>query len=345
MHHPTWRKPGSKRMLPPDTRRFAVLVALLSFQSACGTNTPADAGDASSGGSSGSGGSGSDAGGTGSGSSSGSSSEGGSPDATAPSNLAKTCMVDTDCGGGLTCLKATDTTLAGGGPAHGYCSLPCTGNSTCAPYGGTCANVAPADAGALQGQCLLSCSYGILDLNKCRGRSDLGCSSAGLCVPVCGQDTDCPAARKCDFATGVCADTLTTGGQLGSYCMNSSMCAGTCITVNGTAGGTGHVCSTLCVLGRVDGCNFTAGALDAGSGVHGSCRFSPRLSAAGDVGHCAEQCATTADCLDTTDPGTYCRNVTGSGYCSWSASDAGADAAPAVQDAGQDAAGTDAGPD
>jgi hypothetical protein len=344
MNHPVCRK-GSRLMLPPETVGFAALVALLSFQSACGSSSADSGGDASSGGSSGSSGSGSDASSaTGSGTSSGSGTEGGTSDATPASNLAKMCMADGDCGGGLTCLRASDTILANGGPAHGYCSLACTGDSTCLPYGGTCVNVTP-DAGALQGQCLLSCSYGAIDPNKCRGRSDLGCSSAGLCVPVCGQDTDCPSARKCDFATGVCADTLTTGGQLGSYCTNGSMCAGTCITVNGAAGGTGHVCSTLCVLGRIDGCNFTAGALDAGSGVHGSCRFSPRLSAAGDVGHCAEQCTTTADCLDTTDPGTYCRNVTGPGYCSWSASDAGPDAAPVVQDAGQDAVGTDAGHD
>lgn len=136
--------------------------------------------------------------------------------AVAASDLAKACAADTECTGGLKCIKATDSVIFQGGPAHGYCSMDCTMNTQCAPLGGFCVNFALDATAPPQGLCLLGCTYGAAGgATKCGGRTEVACvgdvGQGSVCVPMCSQDTDCPAGRKCDPAGGVCIDSAPTG--------------------------------------------------------------------------------------------------------------------------------------
>src|SRR5439155_23097296 len=167
-------------------------------------------------------------------------------DAGPMADLGKACAGPTDCGGGLQCVKSTDKTwLAQGGPAHGYCSIPCMNQSTCAPYGGLCVDMSALSTDPPNPWCLQACAWGgtsstdpMARAAKCHGRTDIACfqgaaTDAGLppafCSPTCSQDSDC-GTRKCDPASSLCVDTPTAGAALGTKCTTANdTCAGGCI--------------------------------------------------------------------------------------------------------------------
>jgi hypothetical protein len=245
-------------------------------------------------------------------------------------DLGKACAGPADCTGGLQCVRATDSTWLKGGPAHGYCSLPCMLQATCAPFGGICVDMSLTVTP--DPWCLQACTWGgtsssdpVARAAKCHGRTDVACyqgpaDDAGVppafCSPTCSQDSDC-GTRKCDPANSVCVDTPPTGGALGTKCNPmADTCAGGCIPLTKA-----QYCTQACVLGSINQCNHTAGALTSG-GAHGLCALAQTNAQAGDLGFCSQECDTVADCSDKTDTGGVCDKMatmgfTTHGVCSW----------------------------
>lgn len=258
--------------------------------------------------------------------------DGGPP---ATSDLGKACAATTDCTGGLTCVRTSDTTwLNQGGPAHGYCSIGCVNQTTCAPWGGVCVDMSFLITDPPNPWCLEACTFGggsstnaTARAAKCHGRTDVACfqgsaTDAGLppafCEPICSQDSDCAAGRRCDPASSVCVSTTPIGGALGTKCTTTAdTCAGACVPLTNAS-----YCTQPCVLGplTIPQCNHTAGSLGAG-GAHGLCGLSTATAESGDIGYCTQECETVADCSDRTDPGGTCdtsiKPVAGHGICSW----------------------------
>jgi hypothetical protein len=133
-------------------------------------------------------------------------------------NLGKRCEVDADCAGNLLCLTAaSDPFGAGGGPAGGYCSMPCQGNTDC-PVTGLCART-PAD----DGLCLRTC---VIDgPGECGGRADVACIDIGApaCLPACNSDEGC-GDRRCDIAGGLCVDAPEPECAADADCAPGTIC-------------------------------------------------------------------------------------------------------------------------
>lgn len=240
-----------------------------------------------------------------------------------------------DCGDGLTCLdSASNDPVFGGGPPGGFCTMACMTAADCAPLGGVCYTVDPAQPG----RCTLACSIGppVGDIDalltpdagelngaKCLGRTDLRCvnttANAGVCLPTCGDDADCNGL-SCDPRSGVCTSTPSAGHPTGAACAadeNPTPCAGRCVLFETGA----TMCSSPCVLGGIaspdggpldpipDGC----GGVDAGL-----CAFHPVTNGPGDTGYCTPSCALQSDCQA---PEFFCFSVpevtpwSNRGYC------------------------------
>jgi hypothetical protein len=150
-----------------------------------------------------------------------------------------------------------------------------------------------------------------------------------ICYPICSQDSDCQG-RKCDVASGLCADTAPTGDPVGAHCMTNadagtSNCAGGCLPIGSAAGGTtvaANVCTMYCVVGSLNSCNWVgAGVSLTSGGAHGVCALASSNAQAGDIGFCTQECDTAADCSDQADPGVTCdlsaMSAVGHGFCSW----------------------------
>jgi hypothetical protein len=265
--------------------------------------------------------------------------------AAASVDLGKACTAATDCTGGLTCLKATDKIIYGTeGPANGYCTKTCAADADCTASGGICLNVSSTGATAVN-YCFQTCTFGgPMGTSKCHGRMDVGCVTiqaadatttpatpqVDICYPVCSQDSDCPAGRKCDLGSSQCADTAPTGDPLGAHCVSdpdagTSNCAGGCLPIGSAAGGTAiaaSVCSMSCVVGNLNACNWVgAGVSLSGGGTHGVCGLAASNAQAGDLGYCVQLCDAVADCSDKTDPGGTCdtsaMSAIGHGFCSF----------------------------
>jgi hypothetical protein len=257
------------------------------------------------------------------------------PDAGPTSDLGKACAAPADCTGGLTCVRTSDSTwLNQGGPAHGYCSIACVNQATCAPRGGVCVDMSFLVTDPPNPWCLQACTFGggsstnaAARAAKCHGRTDVACvqgaaTDAGLppafCEPICSQDSDCAGGRRCDPASSVCVSTTPTGAALGTKCTpTADTCAGACVPLTNAS-----YCTQPCVIGplSIPQCNHTAGALGAG-GAHGLCGLSSATAESGDIGYCTQECETVADCSDRTDPGGTCdtsiKPAAGHGICSW----------------------------
>lgn len=257
-------------------------------------------------------------------------------------DLGKACAAAADCGGGLICLLPTDKLIFGqGGPANGYCTLPCAAEADavkCEANSGTCVDLRVREADPPQGYCLLNCTVGAEGVGtKCRTRPDVACTSlnadpdAGVvpdvCLPTCSQDIDCPASRKCDDLLGVCVDTKTAGDPMGAHCTYDSTgtkpdtCAGLCLPLGDGSRLLASYCTRRCVFGALDGCNFAekASSLTTG-GPHAVCVIADDTAGVGDQGFCVEQCDTVSQCSNKADPGAVCDTSVpelGHGFCNW----------------------------
>jgi hypothetical protein len=218
------------------------------------------------------------------------------------------CATDADCGGSLRCFDAATDSLGVGGPAGGYCSLPCDDNADCTSVDGQ------AGCGTIGGRslCLRRCTAGdpAAGANKCLERPDLICFSraaqgaagtegepqTGICVPNCQSDANC-GGRLCDLATGLCTDTLRTGDPVGAACAEPETCAaGVCLGASDQASG---ACTAFCTVGA-PGCGF-----DGSEAVVGAACILPQIpgEGEGDRGLCFALCDADADC---TQPGFTC---------------------------------------
>ena len=296
---------------------------------------------------------------------------GGTGGTAATTKLAKACVNDGECGGGLTCILPDSGKLDGEGPAHGYCSATCAVSEDCKAHDpkGECN----------RGWCFAGCTIGEESQKKCQGRPDVGCNlllestpkgactgankddcpagemcaadgmchdTFSMCDPRCGSDSDCPAAHTCNLDTGLCTTKAAAGKDLGESCQATppGQCKGLCIGISPSQE---RFCSNWCVLGA-PGCGFTA----VGVKSDGICSLIFDLGGAapttGDIGACQALCDCNAHCA----PGYLCvpnANATQAnrvGACSPTANvDAGAGIAICPDDGGTDAGtgGTDAG--
>ena len=174
------------------------------------------------------------------------------------SSIGIACASDTDCGAGLTCIAATATDpIFLGGPANGYCSASCMADSDCPGSGAMCYTGANTTG---PGNCVLSCTLGpqlkylnddISSDSKCNERNDVRCQAidmtTNICLPTCGEDSQCPTGRVCDPRSSVCVDMANTGLPAGSVCdpmATTPDCAGICVSFLAADGGAGPaICS------------------------------------------------------------------------------------------------------
>lgn len=242
-------------------------------------------------------------------------------DAAAAGNLGAACAQNSDCGGGgLTCtLPTANDPVFGGGPVNGYCSKTCLMDSDC-PSNGACLLDA---ATGTHGTCVLTCTQGpaltsinnpINDTSKCLARADVACAQVGqtefVCLPVCGDDSQCPSGLHCDPAATVCVMTPNTGIANGQPCVaNSNTCAGLCLTIGlGGDAGTASICTSPCELGDPPATADTPSAWTACGGVtKGLCAYSTSTEGAGDQGFCTNSCLKQDDCDN---PDFFCYAIT-----------------------------------
>jgi len=217
--------------------------------------------------------------------------------------LGATCVDDSDCRAGTSCLTTASTGVSGEGPSAGLCVVECARDaSICEEHdpGTTCAVLddrgtsEPRDDAAF---CLPTCEVGDPDANedKCRGRIDLVCdediagTGVGYCRPACRSDVDCDG-RQCNLRTGFCADELPGGDPIGSACdPEAPECAGGCID----HGSSYAECSGVCRLGT-PGCGQTT---SDGPPYDYYCYLDPsNQGGQGDLGYCVKLCDCNDDC-------------------------------------------------
>lgn len=238
--------------------------------------------------------------------------------------LGDRCQGDADCISGLGCLQASSLDYFGfGGPAGGYCTVPCDGVEVCDSFflDSLCLRD-PNDQST--GLCVRHCTTQApaSGENKCFNRPDVVCNSLaaagqqtflgtrqdGFCRPLCASDAECPGERICHPSGGMCVEpeSAATGLDIGAFCSVNADCKSAfCENV---APGL-SLCAQLCVLGQSGGCGFaedatnrTASCLTARVKVN---RFS---EGEGDLGLCREVCNADEDCQHQAE-GWLCENL------------------------------------
>jgi hypothetical protein len=251
--------------------------------------------------------------------------------------VGRACDATADCGmdEGATCFTANDDVaqfaaifdpIGVGGPANGYCSKTCAGDTDC-PTDAACVTAAGG------GVCMLRCTYGepaleflddAIPANKCHGREDVACRSitggVAVCAPECGADVEC-GARQCDPGSKLCVDTPATGLELGTGpCVqgDTDPCAGLCLNfVDMNQNVTSTFCTEWCAVG-----GSLQTDLDCGGVNEGICVFRGSVNGVsagvGDAAWCTNSCATQGECY--VDSGFHCYDIglfetLGQGYC------------------------------
>ncbi len=298
---------------------------------ACGDDESSNHGSAGGSGGS-SNGSGGSSGGSGGGSGSGgtnasnttSSSTGGSPSS---SQIGTECEQDTDCPISMKCLTSGSNSLSEGGPAHGFCTLACSGD-TALDADAECQDVDPNSLclafSETKAYCVQRCTFGGT-ATKCQGRSDVVCdlviheaeqsvscqssmdcdigdiclatedgategvcfNTPQVCMPKCSSDGDCPANRFCSPSTGECVDDKPTGKPFGATCDPDA-------AVDECAGFCNQgICLETCVLGSYPACGSSSN-----TEATADCLLIAydEANAAGDVGLCGRLCDCTDEC-------------------------------------------------
>ena len=224
----------------------------------------------------------------------------------ASGTLGATCVVDSDCGAGLTCLTSDSTTLGGlGGPSLGLCTVTCALDSDCAPFeaGAGCVNYGTTNDP--QAFCFEGCVQGSDGtVTQCQGRPDIACADLSdptlttvpnpFCVPQCRSDLECGTGLFCNPQTGLCNKTKPTGDPVGTACdpaAATNNCLGTCIGVRDSQNNlTTGFCADLC--SGYAACDFGAG-LNATGFCMGQLSSNFGL---GDLGYCEPLCDCSGDC-------------------------------------------------
>ena len=118
------------------------------------------------------------------------------------------CDCPADCKLNSQCLREVDT-----GDPFGNCSTTCTmGGNECEP-GRECTAKTPFDTGF----CRLKCT---VDADCPKGDA---CNSLGRCFPLCQGPEDCRGGQ-CNFYSGHCEATPTTGLPIGAPCTSGPQC-------------------------------------------------------------------------------------------------------------------------
>jgi hypothetical protein len=165
--------------------------------------------------------------------------------ATPEAFLGTPCASDDDCSEGVCLSESGDDFGLGGGPAGGYCSLPCEVTEDCLEAGAVCATT-PGGS-----YCLKGCA--VEDPGVC-GRDVSACVSLGpaaACLPVCAADADCQG-RVCDGELGLCVDAASVPPP---QCTTDADCdAGSCDVAEGQCVVSAAECTTDadCALGTCD---------------------------------------------------------------------------------------------
>ncbi len=110
----------------------------------------------------------------------------GDPDGGTATKLGAACVSDGECGPGLSCVRHDSGQFLGGGPAKGYCTIPCSDDATCSilANGALCATTF--------GYCFQGCDT--QDPSGCHSRPEVECvpyAAKSLCVPKCTSDYEC----------------------------------------------------------------------------------------------------------------------------------------------------------
>lgn len=221
---------------------------------------------------------------------------------TGPSPFGESCESDAGCAPGLHCLTSTSHDWLGGGPAHGYCSLDCTDDSSVCSVLDATASCLTSTARVGRSYCMKGCVLGDTSgTDKCNDRTDVSCSLVDFfpsCMPNCGGDEDCPADRYCDQKHGVCADGVRTGDAAGVQCDPEG--PNTCDAYCADLGNGDGACTGLCTLGAPYACNVPADASDV---VGLPLCVSYTGDRPGDAGICVKRCRCNDDCDH---PSAYC---------------------------------------
>ncbi len=229
------------------------------------------------------------------------------------------CDADTACEGGALCMRADDTLYLGaGGPAGGYCTLPCADTADCVALDGasSCQPIGPERSL----YCLRTCLSKEAEPGeaKCLNRTDVVCRSAaaagveliaaerqaGFCEPRCGSDSECPVGTVCRMEAGICATVQAPGAEVGSGCRLDTECQGRSCEDRVNEVGT---CTSPCVVGSLAGCGYARddSAREAAC-VTPVVRGGGFSEGPGDLGFCLEVCNVAADCLRAAE-GFVCR--------------------------------------
>lgn len=233
--------------------------------------------------------------------------------------LGEDCSEDADCDGELICVTAESDSLIAGGPANGFCTLPC--ESSCQEdFGATAICISFGMGGQY---CMPMCVLGD-GLHDCAGREDVACdvipartgaSCSGpadcpapevcaggeclfpleVCLPKCRADSDCPEGRFCDPGVGECVDEEPEGLGVGEPCdpdAATDECLGFCDT-SSDADPPEPRCTETCVFDTYPACGSedpnagTAACLQSYWGIPPD---------RGDLGTCFALCDCTSDC-------------------------------------------------
>lgn len=211
------------------------------------------------------------------------------------------CDASGGCGDPLDCMAAEADSFGVGGPAGGYCTMPCEDAADCTAIdrSSTCGQIGG------RSSCLRTCQSQdpAEGENKCLERPDLTCVSLvasgdvepsgapefGICAPGCQSDAGC-GARRCDLASGLCRDEPRVGAAIGASCEEPAACAaGLCLGAQEDSPG---VCSAFCTIGFA-GCGY-----DGSEPLIGAACLLAQVpgDGAGDRGLCFALCDLDEDC-------------------------------------------------
>jgi hypothetical protein len=211
------------------------------------------------------------------------------------------CEASGGCGAGLDCLPEETDSFGVGGPAGGYCTMPCNDSADCTALDRT------STCGVIAGRsfCLRTCQSQdpAEGENKCLERPDLTCVSLaasgdeepteapqfGICAPSCQSDESC-GDRRCDLAAGLCRNEPRAGDIIGASCSEPAACAaGLCL---GAQVGSPGICSAFCTIG-FPGCGY-----DGSEALIGAACLLSQVpgEGEGDRGLCFALCELDEDC-------------------------------------------------